>query len=100
MIPVLFIVQRYYVRRHWKSNKLMQQPIKGTVSDEGLNWEVEGLLSSHVPWDLFLRYRESPDMLLIYQGINQVFYFFPRFFENESQWQEFRELVAKKLPRK
>jgi hypothetical protein len=100
MIPVLFIGQRYFVRRHWKSNKVMQRPIKGTASDEGINWEVEGLSSSHVPWDLFLRYRESSNMLLVYQGINQVFYFFPRYFEDDTQWQEFRELVAQKLPRK
>ena len=99
-VPLFFFVQRYYVRRHWQSNKVMQRPIKGTISDEGINWEIEGILSSHIPWDLFLRYRESSNMLLVYQGVKQVFYFFPRYFANDTEWQEFRELVAKKLPRK
>ena len=100
IIPVVFLSIRYSVRRHWRSNKVMQQPFKGTISEEGINWEVEGLLSSHVPWDLCLKYRESSNMILVYQGINQVFYFFPRYFANEAQWKEFRGLVARKLTRK
>jgi hypothetical protein len=78
----------------------MQRPCKGAISEEGINWEIEGVLSSRVPWDLCLKYRESSDMLFVYQGINQVFYFFPRYFENESKWKEFRDLVSRKLPRK
>ncbi len=99
-IPVVFVAQRFFVRRHWRSNKIMQRPIRGTVSEEGITWEIQGLSSAHVPWDLLLRYRQSSDILLVYQGISQVFYFFPRYFVNESQWQEFRELVARKQPSK
>ncbi len=51
-------------------------------------------------WDLLLKYREAPSILLIYQGLNQVFYFFPHYFADEAQWQAFRAIVATKLPRK
>jgi hypothetical protein len=100
IIPAFFIALKYSVRRHWRSNKIMQRPVSGTVSDEGIKWEVGGVSSSLVPWELCLKYRDSSDVLLIYQGVNQVFYFFPRYFANEAQWQEFRELVSRKLPRK
>ncbi len=75
----------------------MRLPFKGKASERGIDWEIEEILSTHIPWDLFLKYRESSDFILVYQGLNQVYYFFPEYFDNETLWQEFRELVARKL---
>jgi hypothetical protein len=70
------------------------------VTDEALTWEIDGLSSNRFPWPLFLRYRASDSLVLVYQGLNQVFYFFPHFFADREQWDDFRRLVASKLPRK
>lgn len=100
IIPVLFGLQRFFIRRQWRNNKILQQPVKGTISDEGIKWEIDGLSSSQMPWDLLLGYRATSSFLLVYQGLNQVFYFFPRYFSDTNKWEEFRQLVAKKLPTK
>ena len=65
-----------------------------------ITWNVEGVGSGRYAWDLLLRYRESPTLLVIHQGLNQVFYFFPNYFADPSHWNDFRRIVASKLPRK
>jgi hypothetical protein len=96
MYPLL----RFQVRRQWRNNKAMQQPVAGVVTEEGITWNVDGLSTARVPWSLLLRYREQPTLVLVYQGLNQVFYFFRHYFATETDWVEFRGLVASRLPRK
>ena len=102
---VLFItggwpVHRFLIRRHWRNNKLLQKPVCGTVSEEAISWNVEGLLSSRIPWDVFIRHRVSPSMILVYQGLNQVCYFPRHYFNSDNDWTEFHKLVAVKVPSK
>ena len=100
IIPFSLFLRRFTWRRHWRANKTLQKPVRGVVSEEGITWDVEGVASTRFTWDLLLKYREAPSILLIYQGLNQVFYFFPHYFADEVQWQAFRSLVARKLARK
>ncbi|WP_028314504.1 hypothetical protein [Desulfatibacillum aliphaticivorans] len=100
LIPALPFMQNFALKRNWRKNKIMQLPVKGSVTEEGIKWEFVGASSVDVSWDLLLRYRESAKVVLIYSGVRQVLFFFPHYFENEAQWNSFRELVRKKLPRK
>ena len=100
MIPVGIAIHRLTVRRHWKSNKILQIPVNGTVSEDEITWNVEGLSSSRLPWTLLLKYRSSESMLLIYHGVNQVLYFPRRYFQSDEEWARFQQIVASKLPRK
>src|SRR5436190_6453989 len=50
--PVFTLLQR----RVWKNNKLIQRPISGTADSEAVLWNVEGISSSRIPWDLFMKY--------------------------------------------
>jgi YcxB-like protein len=100
VMPFSLFLRRFTWRRHWRANKVLQKPIRGAVSEEGITWDVEGVASTRFTWDLLLKYREGPSILLIYQGLNQVFYFFPHYFADDAQWQAFRTIVAGKLPRK
>jgi len=93
-------IHRLLVRRYWRNNKLLQKPVSGTISEEAINWNVEGLLSSRIPWDLFMKHRVSQSMILVYQGPNQVYYFPRRYFDSDTDWTEFHELVASKVPSK
>jgi hypothetical protein len=100
VVPFSLLLRRVTVRRHWRNNKTLQRPVRGVISEDAIVWNVDGVGSSRFTWDLLLRYRESPALLVIYQGLNQVFYFFPDYFSDASQWNEFRRIVASKLPRK
>jgi hypothetical protein len=100
VIPFSLVLRRFTWRRHWRANKTLHKPVKGTASEEGITWEIEGVASGRFAWDLLLKYRESPSILIIYQGLNQVFYFFPRYFSDDAQWHTFRQLVARRLTRK
>jgi hypothetical protein len=100
VMPLSLFLRRFTWRRHWRANKTLQKPVRGVVSDEGITWDVDGVASTRFTWDLLLKYREGPSILLVYQGLNQVFYFFPHYFADETQWQAFRAIVARKLPRR
>jgi hypothetical protein len=93
-------IDRLVVRRYWRNNKLLQKPVSGTVSEEGISWNVEGFMSSNIPWSLFMKHRVSPLMILVYQGPNQVYYFPRRYFHSDSDWIEFHKLVISKVPSK
>ncbi|HET9217796.1 MAG TPA: YcxB family protein [Terriglobia bacterium] len=91
---------RLGVHRAWTSNKLIQRSVQGAVSEEGMKWSIEGISSSEIPWDLLLRYRASNSMVLLYQGANQYYCVLRRYFVNDSDWADFKKIVADKLPKK
>jgi YcxB-like protein len=99
-IPISLALRPMLLRRYWRSNALLRQPIKGEASDENLAWAIEGVSSNQVPWHLLLGYRESPSAVLVYVGLNQFVPFLPRYFGDPAEWQRLRALVASKLPRK
>lgn len=100
IIPISLALRPLILRRHWRSNAVLRQPIKGEVSDQGITWDVDGVSSNQLPWDLLLQYRESATALLVYVGIGQFLYFLPRYFSDPADWQRFKTLVATKLPRR
>jgi hypothetical protein len=97
--PVTVIAHRVTVGRHWRNNKILQQPVNGVVLDDAIVWNVEGISSARAPWNLLLRYRESASLVLVYQGPNQVFYFPMHYFASDSDWTAFRAIVRSKLSR-
>lgn len=97
---MLALLPRFVTRYHWRRNKILQQPVRGTVSQAGIDITVENISTVHLPWELLLKYREGKDLLLVYQGPNQVMYFFRKYFATEADWQAVRALVARKLPAK
>jgi len=99
-VPISLALRPLLLRRYWRSNAILRRAIRGEASETGITWDVEGISSNHVAWDLLLRYRESRSAILVYVGLNQFFYFLPHYFGGEAEWQRFRALVASKLPRK
>jgi hypothetical protein len=100
VLPLILLLRPLVLRRYWRNNKISQYPVSGSLSDEALTWNVEGLSSGRYPWNLMLAYRDSPSLLLVYQGPNQVFYFLPHFFADDAQWHACRTLVKSRLRRK
>jgi hypothetical protein len=100
VLPFVFVILWFSIRRHWRNNRTIQQPVTGTVSEDGITWNVESLSSAKFPWNFLLKYRASEALVLVYQSLNQVLYFPHHYFSNDSDWNDFRELLASKLPRK
>jgi hypothetical protein len=98
-VPLSLAIRPLLLRRYWRSNAILRQPITGQASDQGIAWSIEGVSSNQVPWHLLLRYLESSALVLVYLGLNQFLYFFPHYFGGPDDWR-FRALVASKLPRK
>ena len=102
--PFLFVAgfwmlaPRIFARRQFRSNKMIQQPMSGTISEEAFTWNISNLSSSRIPWDLLLRYRKSESLILVYQSTSQVYYFPRRYFSSDQDWIDFQGILAKKLP--
>lgn len=93
------------LKQLWESNKLIQGEISGEVDREAIVWNETYLnataySNTKCPWEILLHYQEQADLVLIYTGINQVFMLERSFFQSEEDWQQFRQLVAEKLPNK
>jgi hypothetical protein len=57
VIPVSLALRPLMLRRHWRSNAILRQPVKGIASEQGLTWDV-------------------------YVAIGQFLYFLPRYFSD------------------
>ena len=93
-------LHRRAVRRVWKSNMMLQQPVHGSVSEDGIQWDVHGIAQARFPWSVLHGYRDRSSFVLVYQGLNQVLYFFRTYFQTDADWATFKDLVAKRLPPK
>ena len=98
-IPAVAVIQWFVIRRHWRSNKTIHQPVHGTVSDEAITWNVEEVGSLRFDWNLLLKYRESQSLVIVFQSPNQFLYFPRHYFAGENEWEAFRSLVRAKLHR-
>ena len=84
-------------RKLMASNRLLQLPIRGAVSETGV-WTETAHTRSDLPWDVFLRRKIGKDIVLLYSSI-QAAKIFPReFFASEADWQAFVELVREHVP--
>jgi hypothetical protein len=101
LIFFAIILLGYLQTKHaWRKSSIGKLPFKGAVSEEGITWNTEGVSSANMGWHLFLHYRESGPIILVYFGVNQVLYFLRRFFTSDADWASFRDMLSKKLRRK
>jgi hypothetical protein len=99
----LFILGRWVPRwqaiSYWRTYKPLQDPISGVANAQGVN-----LNGTHFrgdfPWNIYTEYKQSPDMVLLYETPDLPHIFPKAFFEQESDWEAFVELVKRKVPQK
>lgn len=99
VMPISLALRPVVLRRRWRRNPTLGEPVQGEVSEQGIVWSVEGS-SYTLPWQRFLHYRQSPSLFLVYVTRNRYLYFFEPYFSGPAEWQRFRALVASRLPRK
>lgn len=95
-VVVLVLVYRRSMRKKWASNRLAQAAMSGEAGEEALRLETE-YSKARMPWNVFLKRRMTPELVVIY-GAQNLFFLFPRsFFSSDRDWEEFRALVAAKV---
>ncbi len=90
------IFRKYRNKKYWKESKAIKEYCSGVVNDQGIvinskTW------SSNKTWDYFTKYKEAPEMVLLYQSY-AITHAIPRsFFKNDSDWISFVEIVQNKV---
>jgi hypothetical protein len=92
-----FWARRYVLRRTWKKARSLYAPVKGTVSEAGMHWSVEGVSSNEMSWRGLETYVETEDLILVYHAPNQALAVCRRYFPSLAGWNEFRKLLSEKV---
>ena len=91
--------RKYRNKKYWKESKAIKEHCSGVVNDQGIVINSE-TWSSNKTWEYFSKYKESPEMVLLYQSY-AVTHVLPRtFFKNDSDWISFVEIVQNKVASK
>jgi YcxB-like protein len=96
----LFPSLSFWLRATRKRNRLLHAPVKGTLSETGIRWKLEGVSSNEVAWSGFERYVETEDLILAYYAPKQALAVHRRYFASLAGWDTFRKLLSEKLPRR
>jgi hypothetical protein len=81
----------------WRSYKALQAPVSGVVTPEGMQYNGADF-KSELAWPVFIKYKRTDDMVLLYQGSN-AFNIVPKsLFANDDQWAAFVQIVEQRVP--
>jgi hypothetical protein len=92
-------LMEYNIKQAWQSNKLIKGEISGVIDQTEIIWK-NAYGETRYPWEILLNYRETTDIVLLYIAINQAIMVPRNFFQSEEDWQQFRQLIVEKLPKK
>ena len=85
------------IARAWKSSSAsFREPISVEITEEGSNWK--GLnFESKVQWQLYRKFIETENLLILYQAKN-LFNIIPkRAFDCDESIEKFKEILASKI---
>lgn len=87
---------RIQIPRIWRNQKGLQAPIEGVASEEGIQYNSVHF-KNDLSWSLFLMYKLSPTLMLLYQS-PKAFNMVPKhMFQNDADWQSFVSIVARNV---
>jgi hypothetical protein len=93
---VLGLKTRNAINRAWEQFQTTDMKREGVITDDYLELR-SAISSSQTQWSGFSGYGEIEDGIVLFQNV--VAYSFPaRFFQNQADWQSFREFVSHRLP--
>jgi hypothetical protein len=94
-----FLKRKYYIWKYWNQSKVIKEPRSGVVSDKGIITSSKSG-NANITWDYFIKYKISPDMIILH-STTLTSNIFPRsFFENDNDWESFVEMVKNNVPSK
>ena len=117
---------KYRIRKYWNQSKVIKERCSGVVSDKEITITSE-TWNANLTWDCFIKYKLSPELVLLYRAFKvstrfpysffmkciltpdrlplyqaaKVINIYPRsFFENENDWESFIEIVKNNVTSK
>jgi len=93
------IFRRYQVQKFWSQCKAIKEPLTGVASDKGIQLSNENR-NINLTWDYFIKYKVSPNFVILYQADNLISVCSRSFFEKDSDWEAFVEIVKANVPSK
>jgi hypothetical protein len=94
--PIFYLPAK--IRRDFKKHPNFSRPCNLHVDDDGLRSSSD-ISTSETKWGAFVKFRETPNVFMVYFGGN-IFRVIPKRAFAASQLEEFRELLRRKLPAK
>ena len=90
-----FVFMPEWELRGYSRQKMLQAPLQVCVSEGGLQF-VNQYGNVHLTWDRFIGWKEDAQLFLLYQSPSIYFVIPKRSFPDESQRQQFMELLTRK----
>jgi hypothetical protein len=79
-----------------REGNIYHGPINGIVNDTGISL-VGAKSSHHYNWSAFIAFKETEDIVLLYQSKNCFNLFSKRLFSTDNEWQQFRSLSRQRV---
>ena len=90
------LLRPYFVARKMWENPGTQRPLKGTVTDQGITYQLpEG--ENFIAWARFNRLQQTNDLLTLVRNDGLLVVFPQGFFRGQSEWQKFVKLAGSKV---
>jgi hypothetical protein len=107
VLPIIFLVlvlvgfcwlyPRVVVATTWRHHTSLRAPMSGVVTTRGITYHGSSF-RGEVDWSTFVKHKESPTLVLLYQS-PLVFNLFPRsFFRTDNEWRMFLAQVQEHVP--
>jgi hypothetical protein len=88
---------RFQAIYSWKNNKTFQKPFSGTITPDRIHFDTT-YSESNMSWEVYVHYKQSPTMMLLYQSPNLMNIFPKKFFKSDPDWEAFIKLVQENVP--
>jgi drug/metabolite transporter (DMT)-like permease len=97
LLLMQFVVPTFVFRRFYRRNSRMVGPRTVTISDNGITSDHQ-LGRSESSWNTYFKFQETARSFLLYQSADVIGILPKRAFATNSDLQEFRALLAAKIP--
>lgn len=96
---LIHAIQYFSIKRNFENQPSFRNEISVETTEEGL--QINTVTSeSKIKWSVYTHWKENSNLFLVYQAPN-LFNLFPkRAFASDRQVDEFREILASRLPKK
>lgn len=92
-VPVFIVMQRVMLYWSFKRSPFFREPMSGIISSAGLQIE-NSLGNSEMKWQMFNKFREKDNCILLYTSPNSFQLLAKEFFANDEDWMRAKETVS------
>jgi Na+(H+)/acetate symporter ActP len=94
-LAILGLRTRQWNKIH-RQSPYLKEPINCTITEAGMEF-VSSTASGLIRWSTFIKRKELPDLLLLYQAPNLFYIVSQSFFASAEDWQYAKELIRSQV---